>query len=118
MAHFAEVDGNSIVLRVIVADQDFIDSGFVGDPKLWIETSYNTRGGVHSGGKTPLRKNYAGIGFLYDQKRDAFIPPQPYPSWILDENKCLWKPPFPYPNDRKQYFWDESKLNWELFDAS
>lgn len=95
MSHFAEVvDG--VVQRVIVAEQDFIDSGAVGDPSRWIRTSYNTSGGEHPEGR-PLRKNYAGIGYTYDAKRDAFIPPQPDPSWTLNEQTCLWEPPADWP---------------------
>lgn len=91
MSHFAEViDG--IVQRVIVAEQDFIDSGAVGDPANWVQTSYNTHAGTHGMGGTPLRKNYAGVGFAYDSTRDAFIPPQPHPAWVLDDPTCTWKP--------------------------
>ena len=111
MAHFAEVI-NGIVRRVIVAEQDFIDSGAVGIPSRWIQTSYNTYGGQHKLGGTPLRKNYAGIGYTYDETRDAFIPPQPFPSWILDEQTCLWSPPVPHPMDEKSYNWDEQLQNW------
>ena len=85
MAHFAEVI-NGIVKRVIVAEQDFIDSGAVGNPSNWKQTSYNTHGGIHKLGGTPLRKNYAGINYTYDEQRDAFIPPKPYPSWNLNES--------------------------------
>ena len=83
MAHFAKVE-NGIVSQVIVAEQDFINSGAVGDPSSWVQTSYNTHAGVHRNGGTPLRKNYAGIGFVYDAGRDAFYPPSPYPSWSLN----------------------------------
>ena len=92
MSHFAKVE-NGIVTHVIVAEQDFINSGLVGDPSIWIQTSYNTYAGEHRLGGTPLRKNYAGLGYTYDSERDAFIPPNPFPSWILDENTCLWNPP-------------------------
>lgn len=95
MAHFAKVE-DGIVTEVIVADQDVIDSGFFGDG--WIQTSYNTRGGQHPEGR-PLRKNFAGIGFIYDAERDAFIPPKTYPHfWILNEETCLWEPPVAPPN--------------------
>jgi hypothetical protein len=88
MAHFAKViDG--LVTEVIVAEQDFIDSGAVGDPSLWIQTSYNTHGGQHPEGR-PLRKNYAGIGYDYDVARDAFIPPKPDGNFVLNEDTCLW----------------------------
>lgn len=111
MAHFAEVI-NGKVSRVIVAEQDFIDSGAVGNPSRWVQTSYNTHGGVHKNGGTPLRKNYAGIGYTYDEARDAFIPPRPYPSWVLNERTCLWDSPIPYPDDYKNYSWDEQTQNW------
>jgi hypothetical protein len=90
---------------------------------VWKQTSYNTRGGIHyqSDNNTPsqdqskaFRKNYAGIGYTYDEQRDAFIPPKPYPSWILDEFSCLWDPPIPYPTDGNNYYWNEETLNWEL----
>lgn len=111
MAHFAEVI-NGIVRRVIVAEQEFIDSGAVGIPSRWIQTSYNTYGGIHKLGGTPLRKNYAGIGYTYDETRDAFIPPQPFPSWILDEQTCLWSPPVAHPKDDKIYIWEEDSQSW------
>ena len=119
MSHFAEIDETNTVLRVIVAEQDFIDTGAVGDPSKWIQTSYNTRAGVHYGqdgmpdGGDPMRKNYAGIGYTYDATRDAFIPPKTYNSWILDENTCHWNPPTPMPDDNtKIWFWDEDTLAW------
>lgn len=111
MAHFAKVE-NNIVVQVIVANQDVIDSGLFGNPLLWIQTSYNTHGGVHTLGGTPLRKNFAGTGYTYDTVRDAFIPPKPYPSWVLDEQTCLWEAPIPYPNDGNSYIWDEPTLSW------
>ena len=92
MAHFAKVlDGK--VVQVIVAEQEFIDTFVDETPGKWIQTSYNTRGGQHLLGGTPLRKNYAGIGFSYDKTRDAFIPPQVFPSWSLNETTCLWEAP-------------------------
>ena len=112
MAHFAEVI-NGIVKRVIVAEQDFIDSGAVGNPSNWKQTSYNTHGGIHKFGGTPLRKNYAGINYTYDEQRDAFIPPKPYPSWNLNESTCLWDSPIPYPSDGNQYKWDETTQSWD-----
>jgi hypothetical protein len=112
MAHFAEVV-NGIVRRVIVAEQDFIDSGAVGIPSRWVQTSYNTYGGVHKLGGAPLRKNYAGVGYTYDEQRDAFIPPRPYQSWNLNEDTCLWESPIPYPNDNKPYLWNETTGSWE-----
>lgn len=111
MAHFAKVE-NGIVTQVIVAEQDFINSGAVGDPASWVQTSYNTRGGVHINGGTPLRKNYAGIGMIYDSVRDAFYGHSPYPSWTLDEETCGWVPPVARPNDGKHYEWSEDTLNW------
>lgn len=110
MSHFAEVI-NGVVSRVIVAEQDFIDSGAVGDPSNWIQTSYNTRSGVHINGGIPLRKNYAGIGYSYDPIRDAFIPPKPFNSWIIDEFSCQWIPPIPKPEGN--FIWNESLENWE-----
>jgi hypothetical protein len=111
MSHFAQIDENNIVTQVIVADQDFIDSGAVGDPTKWIQTSYNTHAGQHPEGR-PLRKNFAGIGYTYDAIRDAFIPPEIYPSWVLNEDTCLWESPVPYPDDGKRYTWDEEQTNW------
>ena len=109
MAHFAKVE-NGIVKQVIVSEQDVIDTGVFGHG--WVQTSYNTHGGVHSNGGTPLRKNYAGVGYSYDEQRDAFIPPKPYPSWLLNEDTCLWDAPTPMPVDDKRYSWDESTLTW------
>lgn len=117
MSHFAQVE-NNIVQRVIVAEQDFIDGGALGDPSTWIQTSYNTYGGVHYGpdgnpdGGVALRKNYAGIGFTYSPELDAFIPPREYSSWTLNEQTCLWEPPVSYPKDGQEYTWDEASLSW------
>jgi len=106
MAHFAKINPAGVVEQVIVAEQDFIDSGAVGDPSTWIQTSYNTRGGVHYNPDTDLpsedqskalRKNYAGVGYTYDAELNAFIPPQPYDSWVLNEETCLWDAPQPMP---------------------
>ena len=113
MSHFAEIDKNNIVLRVIVAEQDFIDTGIVGNKENWIQTSYNTSRGVHKDNKTPLRKNYAGIGHIYDETRDAFIPQKPFPSWELNADTCQWEPPTPYPDDGKNYYWDEDTISWK-----
>ena len=112
MAHFAEIDQNNIVLRVIVAEQDFINSGAVGDPAHWIQTSYNTYAGEHKLGNTPLRKNYAGVGFTYDPVRDAFYSPKPEGTWILNEQTCLWERPIPYPQDGQMYYFDEQQQTW------
>lgn len=109
MAHFAQVE-NGIVTQVIVAEQDVIDSGLFGTG--WVQTSYNTRGGQHPEGR-PLRKNYAGIGYTYDAQRDAFIAPQPFASWVLDEQTCLWNPPTPMPVEEGKFFtWDEATTSW------
>lgn len=118
MAHFAKVE-NSVVTEVLVISQDELNLGFFGDPALWVQTSYNTRGGVHYGpdGQPDgpgLRKNYAGIGYTYDATLDAFIPPKPYLSWLLNTQTCLWEAPVPYPNDGKMYVWDEQTLSWVL----
>ena len=120
MSHFAEIDNDNIVQRVLVVDQDFIDSGRLGDPNNWVQTSYNTRGGVHyaPNSKTPdggiaLRKNYAGVGYTYDTSRDAFIPPKLYPSWVLNEDTCQWNAPVDYPDDGKIYRWKEDTISWE-----
>jgi hypothetical protein len=91
MSHFAQIDLNNRVINVIVAEQDFIDSGAVGDPASWIQTSYNTKGGVHLLGGTPLRKNYAGLDYTYDPQLDAFIPPKPGEDYILDQDTCVWQ---------------------------
>jgi len=112
MAHFAHVE-NNIVTEVIVAEQSFIDSGMLGNPANWIQTSYNTHGGIHTQGGTPLRKNFAGRGYFYDSVRDAFIPPQPYPSWTLNEETCFWESPVEKPLGM-HYVWNEEALNWEL----
>lgn len=118
MAHFAKLNTNNVVIDVNVVTNDniqdlpfpeseavgivFLDA-WAGESFIWKQTSYNAT----------FRKNYAGIGYAYDAVRDAFIPPQPYPSWILDEDKCIYKPPVPKPNNKKQYVWNESLVNWE-----
>ena len=102
MSHFARVNAKGIVEYVIVAEQDFIDT--LPDATSWVQTSYNTRGGVHLLGGTPLRKNYAGVGYSYDKQLDAFIPQKPFSSWTLNEETCLWDAPVPYPNDGNNYF--------------
>lgn len=113
MAHFAKVN-NGIVEQVIVAEQEFFDTFVDSSPGQWIQTSYNTHGGVHALGGTPLRKNYAGIGYTYDAQRDAFIPPKSYPSWTLNEDTCLWNAPIAYPDDGQDYTWNESTTSWDL----
>ena len=121
MAHFAQIDSNNIVTQVIVIDQETLNTGHWGDPATWIQTSYNTRGGVHYGqdgqpdGGVALRKNYAGIGYTYDPVRDAFIPPRPFESWTLDEDTCLWQSPVPMPQDGKLYAWNEATQSWDEF---
>lgn len=111
MAHFAKVvDG--VVTQVIVAEEAFFESFIDTSPGEWIQTSYNTYGGVHKFGGTPLRKNYAGVGYTYDKDKDAFIPPKPFNSWILNQETCLWEAPVPVPTDDKIYIWNESTLNW------
>lgn len=108
MSHYAKVE-DGIVTQVIVAEQDVIDSGLFGSG--WVQTSYNTSGGQHPQ-NTPLRKNYAGVGYTYDANRDAFIPPKPYASWQLNEDTCLWDSPVAMPTDNKMYQWDESTTSW------
>lgn len=115
MAHFAKVK-NGIVTKVIVAEQDFIDSYIDHEAGKWIQTSYNTYGGQHKLGGTPLRKNYAGVGFTYDIEKDAFIPPQPYSSWTLNESTCLWEAPIAMPTDDNKYKWNETDQQWELIE--
>ena len=110
MAHFAKVE-NGIVTQVIVAVPAFIN--LLPDFDSWIQTSYNTFGGTHRLGGTPLRKNYAGVGYTYDSTKDAFIPPKEFNSWVLNEETCLWEPPIEYPNDEKIYKWNEEITNWE-----
>ena len=126
MTYFAKVN-NQIVEKVIKAEKEFIDTYIDSSPGVWIQTSYNTRGGIHyqpnsnipSEDQTKaLRKNYAGIGFTYDQQRDAFIAPKPFNSWTLNEDTCMWEPPVAAPTtileDRQIYRWNESILNWEI----
>jgi hypothetical protein len=111
MSHYAKVtDGK--VTQVIVAEAEFFNTFVDSSAGEWIQTSYNTHGGVHALGGTPLRKNYAGSGFTYDRTRDAFIPPQPFTSWTLNEDTCLWDAPTPYPTDGKVYKWDEPTTSW------
>jgi hypothetical protein len=121
MGHFAKVvDGK--VTQVIVAEPEFFQTFVDSSPGTWLQTSYNTRGGVHyqPDSETPsadqskaLRKNYAGVGYDYDAARDAFIPPQPFPSWTLDSQTCLWNAPVAYPADGKLYTWDEATTSWK-----
>lgn len=125
MSHFAIIDENNVVTQVLVIEQEVIDTGHFGDPKTFVQTSYNTRGGVHYGsdgqpdGGVALRKNYAGIGYSYDKERDAFIPPKPFPSWVIDEETCYWVAPVAMPDSTDLapglfYVWDEETVSWKL----
>jgi len=117
MAHYAFLDENNVVTEVIAGNTEggLIDweshyGAFRG--QACKRTSYNTHGGIHGSGGTPFRKNYAGIGYTYDATRDAFIPPQPYASWALNETSCLWEAPVAYPDNGNMYRWDEDTTNW------
>lgn len=116
MAHFAEIDESNLVVRVLVIEDTHENNGAdylantLGLGGTWIQTSYNTHGGVHSSGGTPLRKNYAGVGFTYDSDLDAFIPLKPFDSWVLNEETCLWDAPIPKPEGN--YRWDDDVVNW------
>ena len=126
MAHFAKLNQENIVIAVnVVHNNELLVDGVEGEQKgidflnnlyktndTWKQTSYNTYGGVHKLGGTPFRKNYAGIGYTYDETRDAFISPQPYSSWTLNEDTCHWESPVVYPNDGKIYDWNEETTSW------
>ena len=121
MSHFAKVN-NGIVEQVIVAEPEFFETFVDSSPGQWIKTSYNTRGGKHYDPETgelsadqskALRKNYAGVGFTYDAAKDAFIPPKPFNSWLLDEDTCLWNAPVAYPDDGGRYVWNEETTSWD-----
>ncbi len=112
MAHYAKVN-NGIVEQVIVAEADFFNTFVDSSPGTWIQTSYNTQGNQHKLGGTPLRGNFAGIGFTYDATNDVFYAPKPFPSWTLNESTWLWDAPIAYPTDGKGYVWDESITNWK-----
>jgi hypothetical protein len=123
MSHFAKVLPGGRVIKVIVAEQDFIDSLVEDEPCRYIQTSYNTRGGVHYDPNTgepsadqskAFRKNYAAFNYIYDDERDAFIPPKPYPSWTLNEDTCWWEPPVPKPEERPDYMWNEDTQEWYI----
>jgi len=125
MAHFAKLKVGNIVERVEVVSNDIATTEQAGveflqnlynDRAVWKQTSYNTREGVHLLGGTPFRKNYAGIGYKYDQTRDAFIPPKPYNSWTLNETTCDWEPPIAYPTDGQRYTWNETNQSWDLIE--
>ena len=111
--HYAKIE-NNIVTQVIVAEEEFFDTFVDSTPGEWIQTSYNTVGGVHSEGGTPLRKNFAGVGYTYDSTQDAFIAPKPYTSWVLNETTCLWEAPVAYPGDGENYSWNEESTSWDL----
>ena len=129
MASFAKIGLNNKVIEVlsvvneVLHDANGVEQESIGIDFLtkltgypvWKQTSYNTHGGVHSSGGTPLRKNHAGIGYTYDENRDAFIPPKPYTSWVLNESTCLWEAPVAYPQDNNQYNWNEQNQSWDLF---
>ena len=112
MAHFAKIE-NGTVTQVNVVDEEYFhanrETRYTGQ---WVQTSYNTQGGIHLLGGTPLRKNYAGIGYTYDEARDAFIPPKPFNSWLLNEDTCQWDAPVARPTDGKLYMWDEEQQQW------
>ena len=120
MAHYALLNYQNIVTQVVTGkneDETDYNMELVYQDmfkQVCKRTSYNTQGGVHSGGLTPFRKNYAGVGYTYDKTRDAFIPPKPFASWTIDENSCLWNAPVTYPNDGERYEWNEEITNWEL----
>jgi len=112
MSHFAKVvDGK--VTQVIVAEPDFFNTFVDTSPGEWIQTSYNTHGNQHKNGGTPLRGNYAGIGYTYDRTNDVFYPAQPFASWILNESTWLWEAPVAMPDDDKRYQWDEATISWK-----
>jgi len=119
MSHFAKIE-NDLVIEVIVAEQDFVDN-LDGE---WIQTSYNTRNGQHLNGGTPLRGNFAGIGYTYDRTNDVFYPQQPYPSWTLNATTWEWEPPVAVPDDAglsdnmRQYLWDEDARNWVAIEGN
>jgi len=130
MASFAKIGLNGKVIEVqsvvneVLHDSNGVEQENIGIDFLtkltgwaiWKQTSYNTQGGVHKLGGTPFRKNHAGIGYTYDEDRDAFIPPKPFNSWILDEDTCLWNAPIPYPNDENRYKWNEENQSWDLIE--
>lgn len=117
MAHYAELNHENVVIQVIPGWDEDIKSGMeqlllLETGNIWKRTSYNTVGGVHLNGKTPFRKNFAAVGYTYDPHRDAFIPPQPFPSWTLNEDTCEWVPPVAFPYDGQIYHWDEATASW------
>ena len=127
MAHFAKLGVGNIIIKVAVvsndvatteqAGVDFLNNLY-GSRDVWKQTSYNTKAGVHLNGGTAFRKNYAGIGYTYDQTRDAFIPKKPFNSWILNETTCQWEAPVAYPDGDNRYNWNETNQTWDLVDNS
>ena len=131
MASFAKIGLNNKVIEVqsvvneVLHDSNGVEQESIGIDFLtkltgwaiWKQTSYNTHGGIHSSGGTPFRKNQAGIGYTYDEDRDAFIPKKPFNSWVLNETTCLWESPTPYPNDSDKYVWNESTLTWDIVEV-
>lgn len=115
MAHYAKVDQGRVI-KVIVAEAEFFATFVDSSPGEWIQTSYNTRGGVHLNGGTPLRGNFAGIGHIYDKTNDVFYSPQPFPSWTLNQTTWTWDAPTPKPNDEKSYRWNESTTSWDIIE--
>ena len=132
MASFAKIGLNNKVIEVLsVHNNELLDSNGVEQEvngidfltkltgwSIWVQTSYNTIGGVHSSGGTPLRKNHAGIGMIYDEDRDAFIAPKPFASWILNEDTCFWEAPVALPDTENKYNWNEETTSWDLVDNS
>ena len=133
MASFAKIENNIVTIVVSVVNEVLKDSNGIeqesigiqflktlyNEPNaIWKQTSYNTIGGVHKSGGTPLRKNHASIGYTYDQTRDAFIPPKPFNSWILNEDTCIWEAPVAYPQDDNNYKWNEQTLSWDLVESN
>jgi hypothetical protein len=126
MAHFAKLDNNNIVTQVVVVSNNvatdesagisFLKNLYNEPNSIWKQTSYNTRDGVHTLGGTPLRKNYAGKGYTYDESRNAFIPPKLFNSWTLNETTCQWEAPVAYPDDGKRYNWNEDNQSWDLIE--
>lgn len=113
MGHYAKVVNNKVI-RVIVAEESFFEKFVDTSPGEWIQTSYNTHNGVHALGGTPLRQNFAGIGWNYDRDADVFYAPQPYASWTLNDSDWVWEPPVAYPDDDNDYTWNEENQTWDL----
>jgi hypothetical protein len=132
MASFAKIGLNNKVIAVVSVVNDVLkDSSGIEREELgiqflnelykwpiWKQTSYNTHSGIHNNGGTPFRKNHAAIGYIYDEVRDAFIPPKTFNSWILNEEKCIWEAPIPYPNDGQDYIWNEQTVSWKKIDIA